>query len=40
VKTNPALVWFQIDVGNLSFADADALHYLGRFKDRYFSIHM
>lgn len=38
-ETDPQLVWFQIDVGNLTFAGADALHYLREFKSRYFSMH-
>jgi sugar phosphate isomerase/epimerase len=38
-ETDPQLVWFQIDVGNLTFAGANALDYLTRFSNRYFSMH-
>jgi hypothetical protein len=31
-ETDPGLVWFQIDVGNLTFAGANALDYLLRFR--------
>jgi sugar phosphate isomerase/epimerase len=37
--TDPALVSFQIDVGNLSFAGKDALTYLTKYQPRYFSMH-
>ncbi len=36
---DPALVKFQIDVGNLTFAGKDAISYLKRYSDRYFSMH-
>jgi sugar phosphate isomerase/epimerase len=38
-NTDPKLVRFQIDVGNLTFAGADALAYLQKYSDRYFSMH-
>ena len=38
-NTDPAIVQFQIDVGNLTFAGADAVAYLKRYSDRYFSMH-
>jgi sugar phosphate isomerase/epimerase len=38
-RTEPALVKFQIDVGNLTFAGADALAYLHKYSTRYFSMH-
>ncbi|MGA3222689.1 MAG: TIM barrel protein [Acidobacteriaceae bacterium] len=38
-RTDPKLVKFQIDVGNLTFAGADALAYLHRYPTRYFSMH-
>jgi sugar phosphate isomerase/epimerase len=38
-RTDPKLVKFQIDVGNLTFAGADALAYLHKYSDRYFSLH-
>lgn len=38
-NTDPKLVRFQIDVGNLTFAGADALAYLAKYSDRYFSMH-
>ena len=37
--TDPALVKFQIDVGNLTFGGADALAYLTKYPTRYFSLH-
>jgi sugar phosphate isomerase/epimerase len=37
--TDPKLVSFQIDVGNLTFAGADALGYLHKYPTRYFSMH-
>jgi sugar phosphate isomerase/epimerase len=37
--TDPRLVSFQIDVGNLTFAGADALSYLHKYPTRYFSMH-
>lgn len=38
--TDPGLVRFQIDVGNLSFGGADAVTYLQKYLARYFSIHV
>jgi sugar phosphate isomerase/epimerase len=38
-RTDPKLVRFQIDVGNLTFAGADALAYLHKYPTRYFSMH-
>jgi sugar phosphate isomerase/epimerase len=38
-RTDPKLVKFQIDVGNLTFAGADALAYLNKYPTRYFSLH-
>ena len=38
-ETDAKLVWFQIDVGNLTFAGANALDYLARYRNRYFSMH-
>jgi sugar phosphate isomerase/epimerase len=38
-RTDPKLVKFQIDVGNLTFAGADALVYLHKYPTRYFSMH-
>jgi sugar phosphate isomerase/epimerase len=38
-NTDPKLVKFQIDVGNLTFGGKDAITYLKRYKDRYFSMH-
>ncbi len=38
-QTDAKLVKFQIDVGNLTFAGADALAYLQRYPTRYFSMH-
>jgi sugar phosphate isomerase/epimerase len=37
--SDPALVKFQIDVGNLTFGGADALAYLNKYPTRYFSLH-
>jgi sugar phosphate isomerase/epimerase len=37
--TDPQLVRFQIDVGNLTFGGADALAYLHKYSHRYFSMH-
>lgn len=37
--TDPAIVKFQIDVGNLTFGGGDAIHYLRKYNDRYFSFH-
>lgn len=38
-NTDPKLVWFQIDVGNLTFAGKDAMMYLKKYPQRYFSMH-
>lgn len=38
-NTDPALVSFQIDVGNLTFAGKDAISYLRKYSQRYFSMH-
>jgi sugar phosphate isomerase/epimerase len=38
-STDPKLVKFQIDVGNLTFGGADAIAYLAKYPDRYFSLH-
>jgi sugar phosphate isomerase/epimerase len=38
-NTDPALVMFQIDVGNLTFGGADAIEYLKKYTKRYFSMH-
>jgi sugar phosphate isomerase/epimerase len=38
-ETDPKLVKFQIDVGNLTFAGQDALTWLTRYPNRYFSMH-
>jgi sugar phosphate isomerase/epimerase len=38
-NTDPSLVSYQIDVGNLSFAGADAVTYLAKYPGRYFSLH-
>jgi sugar phosphate isomerase/epimerase len=38
-RTDPKLVKFQLDVGNLTFAGADAIAYLHRHANRYFSMH-
>lgn len=38
-NTDPRLVMFQIDVGNLTFGGADALEYLNKYTHRYFSMH-
>ena len=35
----PSLVGFQIDVGNLTFGGKEAIHYLNKYPDRYFSMH-
>ncbi len=37
--SDPELVKFQIDVGNLTFGGKDALTYLKRYSQRYFSMH-
>jgi sugar phosphate isomerase/epimerase len=38
-RCEPSLVGFQIDVGNLTFGGKDAIHYLNKYPDRYFSMH-
>jgi sugar phosphate isomerase/epimerase len=38
-NTDPRLVMFQIDVGNLTFGGADAIEYLTKYTSRYFSMH-
>lgn len=38
-NTDPKLVMFQIDVGNLTFGGADAIEYLEKYTSRYFSMH-
>jgi sugar phosphate isomerase/epimerase len=38
-NTDPKLVRFQIDVGNLTFGGGDAYAYLAKYPTRYFSIH-
>jgi sugar phosphate isomerase/epimerase len=37
--TDPKIVSFQIDVGNLTFGGADAIEYLDKYAGRYFSMH-
>lgn len=39
-STDPALVRFQIDVGNLTFGGADAYEYLAKYPTRYYGIHV
>jgi sugar phosphate isomerase/epimerase len=39
VNTDPKLVKFQIDVGNLTFGGGDAIHYFRKYNNRYFSFH-
>jgi sugar phosphate isomerase/epimerase len=38
-STDPKLIKFQIDVGNLTFGGADAIAYLTKYADRCFSLH-
>jgi sugar phosphate isomerase/epimerase len=38
-NTDPSLVKFQIDVGNLTFGGKDCYAYLAKYPDRYFSMH-
>ena len=38
-NTDPAIVRFQIDVGNLTFGGGDAVEYFRKYNDRYFSFH-
>jgi sugar phosphate isomerase/epimerase len=37
--TDPNLVHFQIDVGNLTFGGGDAVTYLAKYPGRYYSLH-
>ena len=39
-RCDPQLVRFQIDVGNLTFGGKDAIHYLTKYSQRYFSMHV
>src|SRR5262249_40068695 len=39
-NTDPNLVGFQIDVGNLTFAGADAPTFLSKYPGRYYSMHV
>ena len=39
-STDPKLVKFQIDVGNLTFGGGDAYHYLAAYTDRYLGMHV
>jgi sugar phosphate isomerase/epimerase len=39
-STDPTLVKFQIDVGNLTFGGADAYHYLSAYPNRYLGMHV
>ncbi len=39
-NTNPHLVTYQIDVGNLTFGGGDALYYLNKYPNRYFAMHV
>lgn len=38
-NTDPAIVRFQIDVGNLTFGGGDPVEYLRKYNNRYFSFH-
>lgn len=38
-NTDPAIVRFQIDVGNLTFGGGDPVEYLRKYNNRYFSLH-
>lgn len=38
-RTDPRLVRFQIDVGNLTFGGKDAVTYIKKYTSRYFSMH-
>ena len=38
-NTDPKLVTYQIDVGNLTFGGGDAVAYLAKYPGRYFSLH-
>lgn len=37
--TDPSIVRFQIDVGNLTFGGGDAVEYFRKYNNRYFSFH-
>jgi len=39
-STDPAVVKFQIDVGNLTFGGADPYVYLDKYKTRYYGVHI
>lgn len=39
-STDPALVKFQIDVGNLTFGGADPYEYLAKYPTRYYGVHV
>ena len=39
-STDPKLVKFQIDVGNLTFGGGDPYHYLSAYPDRYLGMHV
>lgn len=39
-RTDPAVVRHQLDVGNMALGGADALAYLTRYRDRYWSFHL
>lgn len=38
-NTDPSIVRFQIDVGNLTFGGGDAVEYFRKYNNRYFSFH-
>ena len=38
--TDPKIVKYQIDVGNLTFGGGDAYHYLSAYRNRYLSLHV
>lgn len=38
-NTDPSIVQFQIDVGNLTFGGANAVEYFRKYNNRYFSFH-
>jgi len=39
-RTDPAVVRHQLDVGNMALGGGDALQYLERYRDRYWSFHL
>jgi len=39
-STDPSLVRFQIDVGNLTFGGADPYEYLAKYPTRYYGVHV